>query len=406
MACLRCMATGVKKASGAREVIGVNGAICLLEVSLVVGSIASCVDDRVGQDVVANERRLYLDLDWRVEQAELEKYELFEIAAAAADSGGNLYVGARRGGFVAVFSSDGRFVRRIARRGRGPGELQSVSNIDIPEDAIWVFDPRQRKFERFHWSGRHLGTINLATGGRIHRPIGIASKGEYWALATANIASDGIWRHEVVRADSGGIVGRAVGEIWWGVHVLSSGGFHTIDPSAPVDQFATDEGWLGLVRLSTGHGARSAADSLIVEVWGEAPVPVWRTTQLIEWQGITRQERDGYRAAIIDGFASAVATDVRRALPLNGMHPPATRAVLDGDRTVWVRESSIGRDSVRWSIWTEPGLLAGKVRLPATVEVIAVKRDRIWTGEKNAAGEIAIAAYSLAARNTATSIQP
>lgn len=50
----------------------------------------------------------------------------------------------RLGSFVAVYDGDGRFLRRIGRKGAGPGEFGSPSDLFFdPEGRLWVRDARR-----------------------------------------------------------------------------------------------------------------------------------------------------------------------------------------------------------------------------------------------------------------------
>lgn len=54
------------------------------------------------------------------------------ISAALADSAGNIYLLDRQLSEVAVYSSDGRFLRTLSREGEGPGEVRR------PVDMLWM----------------------------------------------------------------------------------------------------------------------------------------------------------------------------------------------------------------------------------------------------------------------------
>ena len=63
-----------------------------------------------------------------------------QLSSVAKDSKGTFYVG-ERGGPPLVFDSRGRFVRRLARPGRGPGELaDGVAVFVAPGDSVHVID--------------------------------------------------------------------------------------------------------------------------------------------------------------------------------------------------------------------------------------------------------------------------
>lgn len=59
-----------------------------------------------------------------------------------------------------VFSSDGALLRRIGRRGRGPGELATPTGFAWGDDGhLWVSDPENLKYAVFDGGGHLVETI-------------------------------------------------------------------------------------------------------------------------------------------------------------------------------------------------------------------------------------------------------
>lgn len=50
---------------------------------------------------------------------------------------------------VYVFNPDGRFLTRFAQHGRGPGEYESISSIELQNDQLYLLDQRLQKFGIF-----------------------------------------------------------------------------------------------------------------------------------------------------------------------------------------------------------------------------------------------------------------
>lgn len=67
--------------------------------------------------------------------------ELSSINQVAVDSRGNAYVPDFYRSRVVVFGPDGRLVRSVGRRGRGPGEFQSIRSVQVLRgDSLLVYD--------------------------------------------------------------------------------------------------------------------------------------------------------------------------------------------------------------------------------------------------------------------------
>jgi hypothetical protein len=81
-----------------------------------------------------------------------------DICALAVDSVGRIYVADRQAGQISVFGPGGRFVRRIGRRGRGPGELRWPAGLALTPDGgrLLVVDYGNARWSVFDTSGALL----------------------------------------------------------------------------------------------------------------------------------------------------------------------------------------------------------------------------------------------------------
>jgi hypothetical protein len=67
--------------------------------------------------------------------------DLSSVEALDVDSRGRIYLADRLKGGVIVTSPDGRYLRTIGRRGRGPGEFEYLRNVQVlAQDSILVYD--------------------------------------------------------------------------------------------------------------------------------------------------------------------------------------------------------------------------------------------------------------------------
>lgn len=73
------------------------------------------------------------------------------ISDFAVDDKGRVIIAATVPGQIEiyVFSPDGEYLKTISRYGRGPGEFESISSIEIVQDRLYVFDPRLQKYAVF-----------------------------------------------------------------------------------------------------------------------------------------------------------------------------------------------------------------------------------------------------------------
>lgn len=73
------------------------------------------------------------------------------IRKVEIDNKDRVYITASNMGSAAVyvFSPEGKFITKIGRHGRGPGEFESISSLSISETKLYVFGQRQQKISVF-----------------------------------------------------------------------------------------------------------------------------------------------------------------------------------------------------------------------------------------------------------------
>ena len=94
----------------------------------------------------------------------------------ALDRSGRLYIGGLD--HVLVFDPDGTFLRRIGRRGEGPGELLSIRAFSVVDDGTFVLlDSGRGVILRFDWTGQLLDEVRPQGWAPIGTGVGLVSIG-------------------------------------------------------------------------------------------------------------------------------------------------------------------------------------------------------------------------------------
>lgn len=78
------------------------------------------------------------------------------VWSARVDQRGMTFVADPQAATVLAFSSDGKFVARIGRRGNGPGELRTPLSVMTSGDTISVYDPMRLATLRWTEQGRRF----------------------------------------------------------------------------------------------------------------------------------------------------------------------------------------------------------------------------------------------------------
>jgi len=84
-----------------------------------------------------------------------------DIGGLAVDSGGRVYLLDWQTQELRLFGADGRFLRTVARRGKGPGEMTGGAGISIDRrQNAWVWDVRLGRFTVFDSTGALVATVH------------------------------------------------------------------------------------------------------------------------------------------------------------------------------------------------------------------------------------------------------
>ncbi len=79
-----------------------------------------------------------------------DDYLIFGLSDAVVTPGEEIFAVSAKGNFVTQFDWDGKFVRRIGRKGQGPGDLYLPGAIDSFEDGIYILDQGNHRLVRFN----------------------------------------------------------------------------------------------------------------------------------------------------------------------------------------------------------------------------------------------------------------
>lgn len=109
------------------------------------------------QEIVSKENKLHLKLirTWGGEAEQDEKKFFVFPSNVAVDSQGWIYIADQFKFCVKVFEADGKYVRTIGRKGRGPGDLVGPGSIDFSTNGdLWVMERGNRRLQSFNASGK------------------------------------------------------------------------------------------------------------------------------------------------------------------------------------------------------------------------------------------------------------
>jgi DNA-binding beta-propeller fold protein YncE len=94
-----------------------------------------------------------------------------------ATSGGRLYVADNRNDRVVVWTTKGKWISRLARRGAAKGRTTSPWGVALSSGILYVIDQANERINRYSTSGRSLGSLGvfgLGNGAGFVSPYAIA----------------------------------------------------------------------------------------------------------------------------------------------------------------------------------------------------------------------------------------
>lgn len=93
-----------------------------------------------------------------------EDYWFALLTSIAVDDSGNIYTLDPKEVVIRVFNSEGKLIRRLGNKGKGPGEFRGPAWLKISnQNELAVFDVLNHRFTYFDMNGSLLKTINANT---------------------------------------------------------------------------------------------------------------------------------------------------------------------------------------------------------------------------------------------------
>lgn len=106
-----------------------------------------------------------------------------------------------RAGNIFFFDHSGNYSHKIHRRGRGPGEYLTVSNVMIDEKkaSVMVYDIQPRRLLSYTFTGDHISTIDNFSDGSLVRDLINLPTGEFLCCRLdgtneSNEGRSGLWK--------------------------------------------------------------------------------------------------------------------------------------------------------------------------------------------------------------------
>ncbi len=355
--------------------------------------LAACGGDRTTSSA-PDRRRLATEPAVRIGSLDDTAQALVNVNTLAVGPGGRVWVAQPPDGQVRVFDARGQLVRRVGRRGDGPGEFAGVSAMGFLGDTLWVADNRARRFSLFDTAGTFLNDFpmeqaqGLAEG--VQGPSGVLAPG-----------------HAVVIATSAAFGSDLEGSDYPFPLLLQSPSQNRTTPIAT--RYAAHDRAV-FTQLS---GGEIQGVSVFPQLWSDVTLwqlaPDGRSVVLVDRRvvpddprptyGVTRVALSGdttfsvrvpydprpvdraFQDTVIQAWANPTVSEseLRRTIFLPATYPPASDLTVGRDGTVWVAREKVSGDPVRdWDVFDTAGRLGARVQAPADFRILDATRDAVW----------------------------
>ncbi len=321
-----------------------------------------------------------------------------QVSGVDVDRDGNLFVAEGLEREIRVYAPDGTFLRRIGRKGEGPGEFQFLRLMGVIGDTVWVVDNRLQRTTLFRRDGTILSTGSwtglsvpegpgrtLMIGPLVMRSDGLfSSQLAGVAMSLGATAAPDSTRIPRVRFEASGAVLDTVG--WDVVPVRTTtpvqvGSRRYTVPSEPGDvplrlPFAGGEWVVQRPRARADTTSRIritrldlAGDTVVAREYRYEPRRY--PDQLLDSLALQSYSRSAFQGA---PQADAVRRAVRDAMDFHEFQPPILEGIVGSDGTLWLRREQMGGSSDRWLIIGSEGRPRGYLEV--------LRRSRVaWVGE-------------------------
>ena len=317
-------------------------------------------------------------------------YEFSTIVAVLRLPTGDVAVADWSTQSIRVFDPMGKLIRKLGRRGAGPGEFRGIFDLFLAGDTLIAYDGRLRRLTRFLATGALVGVqlIQPATG---DGPVNLAGRlaSGRWLVTTPHSPSwaqgHGTYR-DTLRV--GSIAASSTGAVRW------VGGFPGATMFAYMPGQAKTSWAAGMLPVSASGLAAALGDTIVVgdtstpelgyfltdgRPVGRIPLPLDVTSDL-------RYQREAARDESLAGRGGQAARPYLQAQFEAPRQIPRYRDfTVAKDRRLWIRlfeERPL--DLTRYLVLDPDGRVRARVSLPARSQVLAVDGPLILVALRDA----------------------
>jgi hypothetical protein len=327
-----------------------------------------------------------------------------------ASADGTTFVGDLRPVQFSVFAGDGRFLRTLGRRGKGPGEFNALTAAGLKSDTLWVYDMLSARVTYFsdYAVARTETTPKMDSRAYPDRAAFRLADGTFvWSvLSEAHPVLVNPTRFALVHKDTAGQPRDTLATFTCRREVLLAqqgrGASVLMLRFTDCDHTAIDPSGEYLYHVSGTIARTTDTAQLQIKRWDRNGRLVWSKQIPFRPRPFTASALDtvsdkvlGSAWASPDGkVRPEFLQKVREVYAGMGSVPTVSAAVAGMDGTLFVAREPFG-PTTRWTILDSAGVVLGDLALPSDARVLAANGKNLWTAETTAEGANVVVRYRL-----------
>lgn len=319
-------------------------------------------------------------------------HQLFRVSGAAVLADGSIVVANLGHASLSVYDAQGRFVRRLGRKGQGPGEFETLAWVGAAGDTVFAWDQRLQRVTAFGPGEAPPRVVSFeGVEGMFPEMVGRLSDGSFVLSPGPDMmammgAPRGLFR-DSVRLTRYGADGRAAGP----AGAFLGGDLFLTDRATG---FTWHDAPLGRqTHLVAAGGALYAGDSGSGEIGVHGP-DGGRTRTLrsphARWK-VTPDDAARFReerlAVMEDAERRGELEEMLEAAPFPETAPAFGAMTVDAEGYVWVQAyPRPGQEAVTWAVLSPEGAEIARIDIPARLKVLQAARGHVLALETDELG--------------------
>ncbi|HSA57484.1 MAG TPA: hypothetical protein VLE53_17360 [Gemmatimonadaceae bacterium] len=294
---------------------------------------------------------------------------------------GQILVGDRGAFTLHLFSATGTPIRRLGRKGRGPGEVEYLKALLRCGDSLVTLDVEGNRVSVFSLDGVYRRSFRFGSPQAAHPPYHSACNARgtfaHYGWEQRQDMKEGAYRPAVPFWISGAdsvvrkLIGTFPGSERYGLVV--GGQFRG---SRPLPLGKQPDVAVGSNRIYIGTADRY--EIFVFDLEGNAVDTIKKPTASLETaRADIENAREKELASRDESWRSSIERDYA-AMPFPRTVPAYRDLVVDSDDNLWVQDFPRTRSpQVRWTVFAPSGTMLAEVALPVDLEVYEIGRDYV-----------------------------